>query len=138
MLERMLPESFSSQLLYVLNAAVSFGVITVLFAAMFRVLPDARVMWRDVWVGAGATGLLFVAGKFAVGAYLGNSDVGSAFGAAGSLAIILVWIYYSSMILLLGAEFTQVWIRKHGGSIEPEPGAVRFSRKVQLEPQPVR
>jgi membrane protein len=101
-------------------------------------MPDAVVSWRDVGVGAFATAVLFVIGKFAVGMYLGNSDVGSAFGAAGSLAIILVWIYYSSNIILLGAEFTQVWAQEHGHGIEPEPGAVHIVKRVEMEPEPAR
>lgn len=113
--------------------AVNFGVVllvfTVLFAAIFVILPDARVAWRDVWVGAGVTALLFSIGKTGIGIYLGNSDVGSAFGAAGSLAVILVWIYYTALILLLGAEFTQVWARRRGAQIEPSRHAVRVVRK---------
>jgi membrane protein len=137
-LANMLPEAFSATLLRVINTAVSFGVITLLFAAIFRFMPDAQIRWKDVWVGAIFTGILFAAGKFAIGAYLGNSDIGGAFGAAGSLVIVLVWIYYSSMILLLGAEFTQAWVQQHGRRIQPEPGAVHFSRKVEKDPQPVR
>jgi membrane protein len=108
-----------------LNFAVSFGVITLLFAALFVVLPDAKVAWRDVWVGAAVTALLFTLGKWAIGLYLGRADPGSAFGAAGALALLLVWIYYSALILLAGAEFTQVWARRFGTRITPDAGAVR-------------
>jgi membrane protein len=109
--------------LHLLNLALNLGIVTLLFATLFKVLPDARIAWKDVWVGAGATALLFVVGKFALGFYLGRSDPGEAYGAAGSLALILVWIYYSSMIVLLGAEFTQVWSETRGRGIEPEEGA---------------
>jgi membrane protein len=106
-------------------------VITALFAAIFKVLPDATVAWRDVWVGAGATALLFVIGKFLIGFYLGRSNPGEAFGAAGSLAVLFVWVYYSSMILLFGAEFTQAWAVHRGGGIVPERGAVRVRSTTQ-------
>ena len=92
-----------------LDIAASFIVITCLFALIFKVLPEAAIDWRDVWVGAALTAALFVVGKFAIGFYLGVSDVGSAYGAAGSVIVILVWIYYSALILFFGAEFTQVW-----------------------------
>ncbi len=118
----MLPEGLSATLLQVLNQVVSFAVIAVLFAAIFKVLPDASVAWRDVWVGAAVTAFLFVVGKFLIGFYLGRSNPGEAFGAAGSLAVMLVWIYYSSMILLFGAEFTQAWAEQRGGGIAPERG----------------
>jgi membrane protein len=121
----MLPEGVSATLLQVINQVVSLAVVTVLFAAIFKVLPDARVALRDVWVGAAVTAVLFVVGKFLIGFYLGRSNPGEAFGAAGSLAVMLVWIYYSSMILLFGAEFTQAWAEARGGGIAPERGAVR-------------
>jgi membrane protein len=121
----MLPAGVSATLLQVVNQVISFVVIAALFAAMFKVLPDARVAWRDVWVGGGVTALLFVAGKFLIGLYLGRSNPGEAFGAAASLAVMLLWIYYSSMILLYGAEFTQTWAERRGRGIVPERGAVR-------------
>lgn len=101
--------------LAVIDVAVSVGVITALFALIFKVLPAVDIEWRDVWLGALVTALLFVAGKFAIGLYLGTSDVGSAYGAAGSLIVILVWIYYSALILFYGAEFTQAWAAQSGG-----------------------
>jgi membrane protein len=119
---RILP-GVSEGFLLLLDFGLSVGVITLLFAAMFKILPDARIAWRDVWVGAAVTALLFVIGKFALGFYLGRSNPGEAYGAAGSLALILVWIYYASMIVLLGAEFTQVWAERRGAGIEPEEGA---------------
>jgi membrane protein len=108
-----------------LNFILTFAVIALLFAAIFKVLPDAKVEWRDVWVGAIATAVFFVVGKFLIGLYIGQSDPGSAFGAAGALAVLLVWIYYAAVIILLGAEFTQAWMKMHGREIEPEEGAVR-------------
>ena len=118
-----------------LNFVLTFAIISLLFAAMFKVLPDAKVEWRDVWVGAIATALLFVVGKFLIGLYIGQSNPGSAFGAAGALAVLLVWIYYAAIILMLGAEFTQAWMKMHGRTIEPEEGAVRVvERKERLGP----
>jgi membrane protein len=105
--------------LQALNFVISFGVITVLFAMMFKLLPDARIAWNDVWVGAAITALLFTIGKLLIGLYLGKSDVGSAYGAAGSLVILLVWVYYSAQILLFGAEFTQVYANTSGARIVP-------------------
>ena len=108
-------------LLQVVNQIVSLGVITALFAALYRVLPDAEIAWRDAAVGAVVTAVLFTLGKAAIGLYLGTANPGSAFGAAGSLALILVWIYYSSLIVLVGAEFTQVWATRFGSGIRPDP-----------------
>ncbi|MDQ3388908.1 MAG: YihY/virulence factor BrkB family protein [Gemmatimonadota bacterium] len=126
-------------LLHLFDAIVSVAVFTLLFGAMFRLLPDAKVAWRDVWVGAGVTTILFVAGKFALGFYLGRSNPGDAFGAAGSLAVMLVWIYYASMVLLMGAEFTRVWADSRGVGIEPEEGAIRVIRqKRPLASEPRR
>lgn len=101
-------------LLQTLQIVVSFGLVTVLFAAIFRFLPDIRPAWRDVWFGALLTSALFTIGKFALGIYLGKAAIGSSFGAAGSLVILLVWVYWSAQILFLGAEFTQVYARSHG------------------------
>ena len=108
--------------MHILNIGISLAVITVLFAAMFKWLPDAEIAWRDVWVGAFATSVLFTLGKTAIGIYLGKADPGSAFGAAGSLALILVWIYYSALILLVGVEFTQQWVAFKGHTITAEDG----------------
>ena len=121
----------SSALLLVINHAVSLAVTTGLFAAIFRYLPDAVVRFRDVWAGALVTGLLFEAGKFGIGFYIGKSNPGEAFGAAGSLALVLVWIYYSSMLILFGAEFTQVWATERGRGIRPEPGAVHVVEEIR-------
>jgi len=101
----------------IVQLLVSLGVITVLFAMIFRYLPDTDIEWRDVWLGAGFTAFLFVIGKFALGLWLGKGSVGSAYGAAGSLVILLVWIYWSAQILFFGAEFTQVYANEHGSRI---------------------
>lgn len=101
-------------LFHAVNFVVSFGVITFLFAAIFKILPEAKVPWRDVWVGAGVTSLLFVIGKLVIGLYLGKSSTASSYGAAGSFAVLLIWIYYSAMIVFFGAEFTQVVARARG------------------------
>jgi membrane protein len=127
-----LPDGISGTVLEAINFALSFGTIALLFAAMFKVLPDARIAWRDVWVGAIVTAFLFTIGKFLIGFYLGRSNPGQAFGAAGSLALMLVWIYYSSMILLFGAEFTQTWAERQGKGIEPESGAVRAVQEKHI------
>lgn len=97
-----------------IQLGISFVVITVLFALMFRFLPDIRVEWRDVWFGAAFTSVLFIIGKYLMALYVGRGSVGSSFGAAGSLVVLLVWIYWSSNIFLFGAEFTQVYARSHG------------------------
>jgi membrane protein len=112
---------------------ISLVVITGLFALMFKVLPDAHVAWMDVWVGAALTAVLFTIGKFAIGLYLGKSDVGSAYGAAGSLVIMLVWVYYSAQILLFGAEFTQVYANSLGSRITPSDNAVAADPKKAQE-----
>jgi membrane protein len=111
---------------------VSLGLFTLLFAAIFKVLPDAEVAWRDVWVGALVTAALFVIGKFLIGFYLGRSNPGEAFGAAGSVVVILVWLYYTSLILLAGAEFTQVWAKRYGSRIEPDDDAVRVVEEERV------
>lgn len=107
-------------LLQFLNLIISIGVITVLFAMMYKYLPDAEVPWRHVWLGAFVTAILFSLGKMLIGIYLGNSAVASSFGAAGSLVLLLVWVYYSAQILFFGAEFTQVYANTYGPKILPE------------------
>jgi membrane protein len=119
------------------NTALSFGVVTLLFALIYKVLPDVDIEWRDVWLGSVVTALLFTLGKFAIGLYLGKSGLATAYGAAGSLVVVLVWVYYSAQILFLGAEFTQVWARRRGRGLRPaaiaEPRAVEGTR----QPAPV-
>lgn len=108
----------------VLNFAISLAVITFLFALIFKYVPDARIRWRDVWVGALVTALLFTLGKFLLGLYLGTSSVASSYGAAGSIVALVVWVYYAAQILFAGAEFTQVYARLFGADIQPSSQAV--------------
>lgn len=119
----------------VVNVLVSFAVITFLFAVMFKYLPDIRIEWRDVWIGAAFTSALFVLGKFAIGLYLGKSSATSVFGAAGSLVVILIWIYYSAQILFLGAEFTQVYAKSHG-SRRGLPSPLLLRREIHAGMRP--
>ncbi len=107
-------------------------VVTIfLFGATYKVLPDARITWKDVSVGAAVSGILFVMGKHLIGIYLGNSRIGSAYGAASTLAIILIWVYYASLIVLFGAEFTQAWAHRYGTGLHPIRGAVRAVRRKE-------
>ncbi len=112
-----------------LSGAISFIVVAALFAAILKVLPDARIAWRDVTEGAVFTAVLFSIGKFALGWYLGREATSSSYGSAGSLVLILLWVYYSATILLLGAEFTQVNARLRGREIAPRKGAVRIGKQ---------
>src|SRR5574339_364783 len=124
----------SEILLQIVNLIISIGVVTVLFALIFKFLPDVEIAWRDVWLGAFVTSLLFSIGKFVIGLYLGNSSVGSSFGAAGSLVVLLLWIYYSAQILLFGAEFTQVYANNYGSKIVPEEGAEDVASEASPQP----
>jgi len=109
-----------------LNAVVSFALFTLLFALIFRVLPDRQIPWKDVWLGALVTAALFVVGKWAIGLYLGRTAVASAYGAAGSVIILLLWVYYASFIILLGAEFTRAYSQRvEQTATPPEKGAKR-------------
>jgi membrane protein len=112
-------------LLQFINLIISIGVITLLFALIYKYLPDTEIPWRFVWLGAFVTAILFSLGKLAIGLYLGNSAIASSFGAAGSLVLLLVWIYYSAQILFFGAEFTQAYANKYGQKIPPENGAAK-------------
>ena len=107
-----------------LNFVLSLGLITLLFALIFKVVPDAEIRWRDVWVGALVTAALFTVGKLLIGLYLGRSTFASSYGAAGSVVALVVWVYYSSQIVFLGAEFTQVYARRFGSRIKPSDNAV--------------
>lgn len=121
--------------LRLVNIGVSLGVVTVLFAYIYRTIPDVRLTWRDVIAGAFITALLFTLGKYLIGLYLGRSSVGSAYGAAGALIVLLVWIYYSALIFFLGAEFTQVYAKQQGRDLQPAPGFQRVgARRAATEP----
>ncbi|MEO5718268.1 MAG: YihY/virulence factor BrkB family protein [Chthoniobacterales bacterium] len=102
------------------NIVISFFVVAVLFAMVYKFLPDVQIEWRDVWIGAFVTSILFNGGKYLISIYLGHAAIGSVFGAAGSFAVLLVWIYYSALISFFGAEFTQVYARRHGRQIRPK------------------
>jgi membrane protein len=120
----------------VLDVGISFAMTTALFAAVYKVLPDARIAWSDVAVGSIATALLFAIGKYGIGLYLGSASLGSAYGAAGSFVIVVVWVYYSAIVCFFGAEFTQVYARRWGRRIEPAPYAVRRGEKRTELPVP--
>jgi len=119
--------------LHWVNFLASFVVAILLFAMIFKVLPDAKVRWHDVWIGAIFTALLFSVGKHFLGLYLGWAAVTSAYGAAGSLVLVLLWVYYSSLILFFGAEFTQTYARARGAKILPGPYAVTVTAEAQRE-----
>ncbi|MGN6548012.1 MAG: YihY/virulence factor BrkB family protein [Aureliella sp.] len=130
----LLPSGISAVWPIIINFVVSFLVIWLLFAAMFKFLPDANIDWEDVWIGAAITALLFMIGKALIGVYLGTQAHG-----AGPVILILLWIYYSASIVLIGAEFTQVWARSYGKQIQPKAGAVRVERTKEYarhKPQP--
>lgn len=116
---------FNLNTVAIVHYAITQAVLVVIFALMYKILPDARVRWRDTWMGAIVTMLLFALGKYLIGLYMGNSDIGSAYGAAGSLAILLVWVYYSVVIFLFGAQITYYIAEKVGGNIIPLPQAVK-------------
>jgi membrane protein len=120
-------------ILEVVNFIVSLGIITLLFGLMYKYVPDVEIQWRDVWVGAAVTALLFTIGKTLLGLYLGNSGVLSTYGAAGSIIIILLWIFYSAQILLFGAEFTQVYAQKYGAYIRPDEDAVAVTSEARAQ-----
>ena len=125
-------------LVQIANLGISFGVITLLFAMMYKVLPDTSVKWRDVWLGAGVTAFLFAIGKFGIGLYLGKSSAASSYGAAGSIAVLLIWVNYASMILFFGAEFTQVFSRREeligaDGRVKPQKEKLPVGLKAKDE-----
>lgn len=106
----------------VLEIVISLPVLTGLFALLFKYVPDAQIHWRDVWLGAGVSAVLFTLGKTAIGYYIGHASVGSAYGAAGSLVVLLVWVYYSALLFFFGAEFTHAWAA-HQHEVVPKPHA---------------
>jgi membrane protein len=107
-----------------LSFLLSFGMVTVLFALIFKIVPDVEIRWSDVWAGAAMTALLFTVGKSLLGVYLGKASFNSSYGAAGSLVVLVVWVYYSAQILFLGAEFTQVQARRRGRPLKPTAKAI--------------
>lgn len=117
---------------YIINVLITFIVISTLFGVIFKVLPDAEIKWKDVTVGAMVTAALFMLGKFAITFYIGTSDVGGTYGAAGSLVILLLWVYYSAVILYFGAEFTKAYAAKFGSSIHPSHYAV-WVKNIEVE-----
>jgi membrane protein len=122
----------SVPVLYVVNLVITFGVISLIFGVIFKVLPDAQIKWRDVASGAMVTAVLFMIGKFAISIYIGKSNVGGTYGAAGSLVVLLLWTYYSSIILFFGAEFTKAYAISYGSEIKPNHYAVT-TREVEIE-----
>jgi membrane protein len=126
-------QGINAQWLSLINFVISFLVITLLFAMMFKFLPEIKIAWKDVWLGAAVTSALFSLGKFLIGLYLGRSQVGNIFGAAGSLAILLIWIYYSAQILFFGAEFTQVYANRYGSKMVPDPDMVKITEMERAE-----
>jgi membrane protein len=121
-----------------INWIVSVAIVTLLFALMYKYLPDAKVEWRDVWTGALVTSVAFVIGQALIALYLGKAGVASAYGAAGSLLVLLLWVYYSSMILLFGAEFTRVYAERHGSRIGVDPNDVDPNAKPAPDPKAPR
>lgn len=117
-------------LLYVAEFAVSLGVISVMFALMFKYLPDVKIAWKDVWIGAFLTGGFFILGKYGLSFYFGKSEPASVYGAAGSIVLILLWVSYSSMIVFFGAEFTKQYAVAHGHKIEPTKDAVKVDANL--------
>lgn len=127
----LLPGEISETVLQVAHTSVSLVLIIALFAVLYRFMPDVRLAWADVLVAALFAGILFELGKAGLAIYLARSDVGSTYGAAGSLALIMLWVYYSSMIFLFGAELTRVWRLRRRGPAEPESGAVRVRTTLE-------
>jgi membrane protein len=119
-------------LMKTLYGLFSFAVLTAMFGLIFKIVPDARLRWDDVMLGGGLTAALFTVGKILIGLYLGKSGVAGKYGAAGSLAVFLIWIYYSAQILFLGAEFTRAWARRHGGPVPPDSDARRVKREKKV------
>jgi len=115
----------------IVNFLLSFAITTLLFGLIFKVLPDAKITWNDVLIGAVITSLLFSLGRYLLGQYLGNNSFGSTYGAAGSLVVIIAWVYYAAQILFFGAEFTQVYARRYGSGIRPTRNAIPLNNNGQ-------
>ena len=118
------------------DVIVSFVLVTALFGIIYKFLPDVRIKWRDVWTGAALTSMLFTIGKFLIGLYLGHSAISSTYGAAGSIIAVLLWVYYSSLIFFLGAEFTQVYATQYGSGVVPRENAEPLSNRKRSTPPP--
>jgi membrane protein len=116
---------------HLVDAAVSFGIVVLLFAAIYKIIPDVHIDWQDVWTGAIVTALLFTAGKAGISFYIGRTGVGSAYGAAGSVLILLAWVYYSSQILFLGAEFTKLYAEQRRFAVRPLKGAEAITQEAK-------
>lgn len=123
-------------LMKVVNSVLSLAIISALFALMFKYLPDAKIQWRTVWVGGIITSVLFGIGKFLLGFYFGEAEPGSTYGAAGSVVLVLLWVSYSALILFFGAQFTYVYAKRYGHTIEPNDYAVRYIQKIKEVPKP--
>jgi len=121
-------------LVYIINLIITIAVITLIFAAIFKMLPDAKIKWRNVWVGAFVTALLFVGGRYLISFYLGHNRATTTYGAAGSLVVVLLWVYYSAAILYFGAAFTHVYVKERGSRIYPSNYAV-WVKQVEVEPR---
>lgn len=129
-LERLLSEA-TVYLIQILSYSISLATVTLVFALIFKILPDAKVKWKDVWAGALVTTALFGIGRYLINLYLSNSNIATTYGVAGSLVLVLIWIYYSAIILLLGAEFTKAFSNKMGRRILPRKSAVKIIRKEE-------
>jgi membrane protein len=121
---------------HILDLVISFAFITLLFAVIYKYVPDVRIEWRDVWIGAATTSLLFSAGKFLIGFYLGHSTVASIYGAAGSLVTLLLWFYYSSLMFFFGAELTQVYATRYGSKVTSPENAQRYRPASESQKTP--
>jgi membrane protein len=131
-LTRLFPDT-TVYIFYILNLAIIFAIISLLFAIIFKVLPDGKIKWGDAFVGASFTAVLFIIGKAGIGYYLGRSNLGATYGAAASIIIILTWVYYTSIILYFGAEFTKVYALDYGGGIVPNETAVFIIKREAKE-----
>lgn len=125
--------SWLNEITRIVDFLVSFGFITVLFALIFKILPNARIKWKDIWVGSAFISFMFTIGKMGIGFYLGSSAIASTFGAASSLAVVLLWVFYSAQIFLFGAEFTKIFANRFGSNIVPDRHALRL-KVEKVEP----